>query len=398
MKRKIIFYTIVIILFSCSVGYALKSILNDNNAVSGRYTAENGVIIKSPDEADRTQIRNSFDPETDIPTEIFKPKAIVDGNELPVKTIEIKLETKNWSENLKFDFYEKDGKKFVINNTEKGYSIEPFINTGEYILDYHNNLYLLDINKANISMLLKDNIDGYDFFSEEFHDKVYAPVWGEKPVISLDKTKMIFYTNRNLFFDDNGNGEIWIKDLVTGNEKKMGLGGYSYISTGSDECAYIQQQNKIVKVDFKNEDISIVFDKAYSQTTVKYPYVIYFETYRQLNIYNIETKEESIFKCDNLGAVRKFVVSDNDKRDILLTNVPNRESSNRSIIAINPETLSYKELIIPDNTRLIRYSWIDDNQITVTTKKLGDRSENTYMVNLAEIETQEFREESALND
>jgi hypothetical protein len=56
---------------------------------------------------------------------------------------------------IKIKDIKKDGKKFVINNTERGYSIEPFINTGEYILDYHNNLYLLDINKANISMLLK---------------------------------------------------------------------------------------------------------------------------------------------------------------------------------------------------------------------------------------------------
>lgn len=383
-KRIIIFVTIGILSLS-TAAYAITTALN-NNVVLGRYTSENGVIIKSPDEADRIQIKNSYDPKTGAPTEIFHPKIFDDGIELKVETTEITLVTKRWSENFLFDYYVKDGKRFVIDNTERGYSVTPFIDDGQYIIEYHNNLYVLDINKNSISMLLKDAIEGYDFFSDEFHDKVFAPTWGEKPVISSDKTKMIFYTNRNLFLDDNGNGEIWIKDLITGDEKRLGYGGYSYLSTGDDKCAYLQQQNNVICVDFKKEDIQIVFDKAYDVTAVKYPFILYVSEIGKLNIYNLETQEESVFTFKNLGAIRRI---DTDKYDnILFTNQPDRQSSDCSIVALNPKTLSYKEMPIPKDTVLVNYSWIDGDRIAVVTKKIGETRENSSTVNLNEISTQ----------
>ncbi|QYR22229.1 hypothetical protein KZ483_04315 [Paenibacillus sp. sptzw28] len=252
-------------------------------------------------------------------------------------------------------------------------------------MEYDGNLYAVDVNQNTIQPILANQVGQYDI--QEL-DKKYVedlvPTWGTNAVVSPDGNLLLYHSTRNVLYDDNFNGQMWVKDLKTGQEEPVTDGGYSVIGWGAQNEVYVRRAEKVEKVNVKTKETSVVVDFALD-AGLSYPYLIHQEEYGKLKITNLETNERKDLTFESLNRVGPIRTKEGSPW-VMMFNAPDSTQPERTLVLINLQTQEVKQMQEPTSTFFTDGQWISESQFLVNVRQKDSDVEETYILNVNEVE------------
>ncbi|MBD2846997.1 hypothetical protein IDH44_17505 [Paenibacillus sp. IB182496] len=383
MKKKSVVIGFILLASSLSV----STLVWGNVTPWGKMEKTEGVLsiqenstIPIPGEKEKNSVINSIDSITGNPTKELD--AFVDKGIITIETIQFNDGKEN--QLLKFYGIETELGRKPISINDEPYILTEVPNQNYSLIEYKGNLYSVDLNRKLISPVLKNEVNNY---KKKDLDQLYiegiVPSWGGDAHVSLDGNYILFHTTRNLIYNQNYNGEMWIKDLSSGSEKKVMDGGYSFIGWAQDKEAIIFRSEKIELVNLVDGSISVLADFALT-SGVAFPYLVYQDEYEKVNILNLENNEIRQLEFEPLNQVA-FIRTIRNSPWALVLNAPDKMEAARTLEIINLETLEIKHLDEPESQLILDSQWITEDQFMIHTRHLNTGAETSYITNLNEI-------------
>lgn len=349
---------------------------------AGVWLAWKGTALQAPGILDKNAVAASVDSKSGEPS----VQAPVRG-EHDVQTIEVQLQTDGRSETLTFR-YQEDGRGglIVLPDPEAGYVPEPVPGTRQTLIAYKASIYLLDADKKTLSPFLKDVSGGYDRSRRPKAAGDSNPpmiVWGERPSVNPEGTKMVFWTNRNIVKDGNPGGENWVKDLRTGAEARLFGEGHAVLGWDGQGRIVISRGNGgVYAVDAGSGSAERLLSSA-ATSALAAPYLLFQPEDGKLAVRDLRSGAQRVWSGAGLGRVR--TLSPGPGIWAAVINAPDRTSSVSSLIVINAETLEYRRLDEPGGYAIVSVTWTDEETMLVHLQKRGSWEEKTYEIPLAAL-------------
>jgi hypothetical protein len=389
MKKTTIVLSIVALLLTIFGGLSLANTHWDFQKLVGVFKHQDGVIYSVPSLQEKDKVTSSIEPksgkatyEAESKAYGFEGKNFIDIQE-QTKQINFKFDDKNIP--LVFKYISKNNKTIILPNPNEGYVITPIPKSSKYVLQYNESLYLLDVENSSITALLKDQVGGYDrqvLGEKKIEDLVLS--WGERANVNFKGNKLVFYTNRKMVQTENGNGEVWVKDLNTDEEKPIFNGGVSnFLGWDSQDNVYIQQGYKIVKVNTTQGDTKVITENASLESKMMYPYLLIPST-GKVELYNLETGDIKVYQDQSVNRINYISVQP-ESRLAALQNYSQDGSGESEILVLNVDTLRTKIIQAPPNTFLEEFDWADPHNLLVTILKKGTKDQETYLIELNDL-------------
>lgn len=282
-KRKLLVLIIssfLIVLFS-SVAWASQNIWSKSEKIEGTILVQNYIITKIPGEKERNEVINSIDPVTGVPLKSLGPA--IPLNKEDYEQISIDTEIDGESVALTFDVVYKDKQPVIITNNDKPYLIFPIPYSKQTVIQYRENLYIVDVEEKTMNRALLDEVGPYEMedTAHRINQKQLGAslVWGTYPSFSPDGRNMVYYTNRDLAFGEMSNGELWLKDWETDEERFVSRWISPIIGWGKDNELFVAYTT-----DFDGKEIIKINVITGEETTIanqiitygfSYPYFIF---------------------------------------------------------------------------------------------------------------------------
>jgi hypothetical protein len=381
MNKKIII--ILVLCLSIIFIVATVSLAAQNNWVNfekreGVLWFQDGVTTTIPGVKEKKEIIDSIDPATGVPTKKH------DDFFTETEKITMKVMTHNDREKeLDFHVIYKGDEPVLIQSNDVAYILTNWPNSDATIMEYDHNLYSVDVRKNKIEPLLAEKVGKYD---KNELDKIYVAgyVWATRASVSPDGNRLIYFTTRNLLYDDNFNGQMWLKDFETGEEELLIDNSYFVIGWGEDNEVYARHGFAVEKIDLKTKETEVIVDSMLSEG-FSYPYLIYQEDYGQLTVVNLKTNERKDLKFDSLNRISPIYYMEGNPW-VLAFNAPDRQKLDLEVVLINVRTDEIKVLPEPPNASFKGAQLISDTQFLVNTRIKGTGVEQSYIINISEVE------------
>jgi len=354
---------------------------------AGIIRSQQGILISDPVANDKQELIDSIDPKTGQPTKEIDYK-IINGQK-EVKKMLFNHDGK--STELTFSYVKNNGMYNIINEPGKyteQYFVTQMPKSKKNIIEFNDSIYLLDIENSSISKLLKDEVDGYDIKKAiAYSEEKGVITWASNPSFNLYGTKMVFYTQRNVLKDGDSNGEFWVKDLLTGDEKFLCKKNFSVLGWDTEDNLYVDSFGSLEKINANNGESRIIVPKS-SVCALSYPYILYQVERGHLNIVNLVTNKETEFKHEALYRVGFFRVNkEADSPWILMLNIPESDESlntmpKLNVVFLNLKTMETKVLPEPSNSQIRDCNWMGEGIVLVNVWDKSINSEITYTINI----------------
>lgn len=247
--------------------------------------------------------------------------------------------------------------------------------TNFFVMQYGNNLYWINGEDYSAYQLLDNEYEGYDYNELVYHA---SPVWGTNPIISDDGKGLLFYTSRNQLTNPSSqNGELWLHDLYTGEEKVLFTDTYEFIGWIND-YVYLKSNYRIYEINTSNNDIVIVANFSIKES-LQYPYLVGQNVSGKLYVRNVLIEDE-YYEISPQFYIESIVVG-NEQWAIVNSR---SESNSQYITVINLQDKRYSQLYGSDVIDLISSQWIDEHQFMVHEYSRGAFIKS-YMVDAKQI-------------
>lgn len=383
MKKKSIVASVVfvcsVMVLGTAVWAAQKTTIWDNfKKISGVVKVQNGVLSKIPGEKEKNAVVQSIDPATGMPTRKLED-FIIESTE----TVRIPAKLNGEDKEFNFHVQYNGDKPVLISHHDQPYVLTEWPNSETTIMEYNENLYVVDVKEKRITPLLSDHVGQYSLKALEKESiEGHVPTWGTNASVSPDGKWIVFHSTRNVIYDGNAGGYLWVKDTETGIEEPILEGGYPIIGWGNDEF-FIHHSDSVKSVNIKTKETKVIADFAL-RAAVAYPYMVIQEDYGKLSVINLETFESKDISFESLyrvAVMRTF----NGSPWVLLLNAPEISQRDRTIALINMETHEVKQLNAPENTYIKGVQWIDGEQFLVNVNVKGSDVEETYIVPVDDV-------------
>lgn len=385
MKKRIgIILIIAIVFISGTIIFASTDIFKASKEIDGRYQVFGNQLEKIPDGYFKEE---EIDPVSGIPnvenSSIYENK---DDKKIASKKIELTSE----KDSMKFtvEYCELEGKKKPLNNTLYGYVLTA-LHGDIYLLDNGFNLYSVDMNKNEIVMFVNESDDKITYNSDEYKKLIY-PRWATNPILSPDHKYVLFYTTRN---SDSLAGETILKNLDTNVEQKIIDGQFFFVGNGENNETYVTNNNSLFVLNYKDSTISSVTNEYMFTPIIKWPYLVYFDSDRLLQVKNLKTGDQkSISPYDTSKG--KPIGTDLNKTDdiqyVLFMYYPDRTSPAITISILDPRKMTHRDFVPDDKMYLQTYGWIDESTLSLSITRVGIRTEETYLIDINNLEEKEY--------
>lgn len=344
----------------------------------GLFQMQDGVLTKMPDEEEKDLLVKSFDPVTGKPTMELEVKS---ANETKFEKVKISSKINGSERVFSFTYSYNGSKPVLLTNNDEEYVITSIPNSNLSIIEYNENLYYVDVMNKKIEPVLLDETGSYHI--ETLSEEGATPTWGSKAKFNSDGSKLLFYTTRNIVDGNNLNGETWIKNLETGEESPLFEGGYAKAEWGGDSL-YLFRHERIDIVSTIDKNSRTIYDFVLN-AEFSYPYLIHQDQYGEILVTNFETKETRSMKPDTLNVVSSYRSFDGSPW-IMIFNAPERSKPERNLIVLNMESGEYKKIDEPVDSFFTEGQWINEQEFLVNTRQIGSNAEETYFVDLNDLE------------
>ena len=367
----------------------------------GTIVGRGGSLVTQPGQAevldfvqalDRITGRPSVDPVTGQPKQLVNK-----GVNRQLKTATVDVFEGELIGKVSVDYFEdSDGQQTVFTSAQnqRPAYIVPIPIGNKFLMEYEGSLYLIDLREKKASPFLSLSLSGY----EESNAKDWRISWGTLASVNPAGTTVLFTTNRLSLIkqDDNFDRhyQIWIKDLVSGEERHVADGTYQRVLGWDGDIVYLAE-HEIVQERAAESVVALNLSTGEQQVLLRglvscaatYPFLVY-TTYDStldvsalevLNILDGNKKTIPGLKYDRYESIASTPRS----KFVLIIAQPSRTSHTRDVVILDTETLQTRILPGDEETVFRNYGFVDANTITVTVAR-GDNEEETYIVGLQE--------------
>lgn len=359
-----------------------EEFIASQDSQDGVVIPQDGILTKLPDEEARNAVIDSIDPVTGMPSKQLDPAQPINGEK--IDQVRIVQQFENSIIDLTFDVAYRDKHPVILTNSDKPYILKSIPNSDETLIEYQENLYIINVQNKTIDKALADRVEQYEI--NDVLDKISQKkvenlglTWGRNANFNADGTKMIYYSNRNTAFNDQYNGELWLKDWTTGEE--MAITEWKRpIGWGEDNEIFASAGYSIVRINLTSSEVTPIIDH-YSQVGFSYPYIIYQVAEGELFVLNLDTNETKQVESTSLHLIRNIFTIDNSI-SVLLENAPYRTTYGRTLLLLHLETHELIPLDFPSNVHFQHAQWINSEQLLVTAVKEDMTTQESYIYEL----------------
>jgi len=370
--------------------------------ISGRYITVNGCLVSDLSYLDQQRIAktNDIQQKDYLFDSLQNDGYLVNGYTAEKQNViskNIAFETSFSGQNeLKF--------KYIYNNlndvailpdwNESNFHVTE-INGREYdLLEYNNSIYMINIDQGIIEqVLLEDNEYNKAFIEEhisQMDNDYYQLTWGANPQPNISGNKFTYYSSRNALKGGDSISEIRVKNLDTGEDYSLGDIGYECLGWDiNDNVYYFNYDEDIVSINVNNGEMKTVLTGANPRSILLYPYIAYStEKNYGIVLYNIANGSTENFNSSNIQAI-SGLYSNPAKTSVLFQNdfyslgsdLTKAPAINLGIFNINDKIIRFLDM--PDGFTLQRYSWINNEIISLILLSTDTYEENTYLVDMS---------------
>ncbi|MFF2089520.1 hypothetical protein [Paenibacillus sp. NPDC058174] len=344
----------------------------------GFIIAQDDVVVKLVGEKEKKEIVDSLDPLSNRPTKVLDSKSIQNEN----TTHNVRLQEDGLDDELVILTAKKNGKSIALPNPDRGYTVTNVPGTEQAIIGYNGSLYLLDISndQAQIKKFLMDQVQGYDknkIMKRATEKEGEFVLWGTEPSVNPKGTKVVFSTNRS----SENDGELWVKDLISGKEKSIGSPG-AVLAWDDQDHVYLQSGPLTVQRNTDSGESTTLLSDWVNSVTISYPYMVYSPDENKLIIQNLKSKEE---KSVGLNGVVRKIVSTPQGLCFAMMMLLDATAPGMEIIILNAETGEIKTIKEPKNAFFEEISWLDAEHLLIATREPGTTNQSTYEVNIHKL-------------
>lgn len=389
MKRKTAFVlstSIIILTLASSAVWASQNEWSLFKKIEGVLQVQDGVITKIPGEKEKNEIVRSLDPLTGRPLSNQFGAILLDSNNLVRLNIPSTIKGKD--KTFQFEVTYKNNNPILLRNNNQSFILTHIPHSNETIMEYDGDLYIVNPVTKKIIRALNEEFESntFDDISNKFLEKNVEDlslVWGDKAAVSSDGKRMAFFSNRNIAFDENLNGELWIKDFATGEEYPVTDWRFHILGWESESSIIVQAAERIGRLNVKSRNIEWIHD--FSLTSgYSYPYLVLQEREKELIIINLETEQKSSLTSPSFNQVQQITLIE-ESPWIIMLNAPDRSKLERNLVVINVETGEHREIEPPTDSYIQDIQWLDKSNFIVNVRQIASTKEEAYMVDLEKI-------------
>jgi hypothetical protein len=337
---------------------------------------QEGAEVDLPSQIDKEKGINSIDPKTGEPMLQLQPKV---GNKEVFKKHLIAEDT---GKTLDVPYVKNGTKEVAIYDPITTLLTVPIPDSNDYFIDFDGNIYKTDWAKGILKKFVHDEVNGYqkDEILSHKLDGVGTPVWATLPRLNPSATYLLFFSERSMVTGDK-NGETWIKNILTGEEKPVLSGSGSLVGWVDDTTA-IFQGITICAVNVKTGEVATLLDKVYDVGLFKDQLVYQIEP-GTLIFQSVETGDITTVK-NNL--LHRSGVYQAQGDWLAIYNQVREGESEHSIVLYNRVSEMWKLISEPSDYMFTGALWQDDATILVQTHRKGNSEEYTFTVNINDLE------------
>jgi hypothetical protein len=346
--------------------------------INGNVKSELGIQYELPDGDQKNKFIESIDPKSGLAT--IEMETYVKDKVKNKSTINLN------GKQIKIDYVEEEsGNIVVLPVYGENYYFHNLPKSKKILMEYRGNLYNLDVKKGELNKFLKDKVGNFDIDSVLIDDNFYLDlVWGVNPNANLDETKVAFSTSRNTINDKNSSGQLWVKDISSGDEIPVYDGGHHILGWDENNNIYFRSGDSLQKINYNTKTATTLFEISTAES-LSFPYLIHQSERGSVSVTNLSTLETKPFMQETLNRVTKIETYPEGKWALIFNSITDG-SSDTNIIVLNLETFEYKILIEPSGYFLTDGQWINKSEFLVNTVKQNTTTEETFVISLSELE------------
>ncbi|WP_127530224.1 hypothetical protein [Paenibacillus kobensis] len=306
--------------------------------VNAEVVPVNGVLLQLPSNQEWKAVTESVDPETGKQTKHVKLKKVKRGN-ASAQAEELKA-TKSivLPSGFELELY------LITDNGKAKWLVEPSAGVLENLPGNDNvmiyqdkDIYLIDPASSTYSELLLDNVAGYDKHAlEQVVLEDVAFTWGSNLTVDPSGHYAVYYTNRNIYRDGDSNGQLWVKDMQSGDESMLFKDNANIMGWSGNNEILIRTDDAIVALNVVTRQTRTVepLDET-NKYDYKSPWLIA-KSRTELTITDLSTFATKVFPFD--ASSRISTVSANDSGQFAVAYYPVASASAMSVEVIDFQT------------------------------------------------------------
>ena len=368
MKKKFIIISIFIVLIVAGslIAYAnnKKTDIGENNDID-KLIEETNIITYNQDLSDKDNIEVQ-----DVEIEYDKEKLSLKKVKINDKYIYlIKKDSNTYIELLR----SKDLSKYAFSD------------------EYNEGLYLIDAKSDKLTKISLDTSDKYSLkkLSKIVRNDGAKLHWCARPIISNDNSKIAFLTNRRGFDNGEYNVDVWIHDLVSGQESLLLEDSMPLV--WNENGLYCEtMNNQLIFFDYKSKEVNVISEKV-GYLQVNGNYIIYSDgsIEQTFYFYNINNFNKTKIVSDpngNISLPFLFSPTQNKIATLYASDYTDINTSQFMVIDLVSNQIYYKARPISCNIPITTEGWYDENNFVFKTYDEHDftRVTNTIIMDLSE--------------
>lgn len=288
---------------------------------------------------------------------------------------------------LEFQYVELEDRIVVLHPLSSkpgaGYLVTSYPGTNLSLIEYGHSIYTVDVQNGQIDKFLHDRVADFDIKQslhkfQQYHDAGGDPnywmTWGARPSFNPSVNKTLFMTSRN------DRDEIWIKDLITGDETLLWSEPYWVIGWVNDEEVIMRSAFEILKGNTTTKQTT-----SYGIAThyeFRNPYLILQRVTDELQWVNVG---EDVWHTYNHADFHYATQMSLHPSRLLLAVVdqPNRITLERNLLLLDLENGESFTLIMPEGVSAGPVRWLDEQIVLLT---IGEAyKEETLLIDIAKL-------------
>ncbi len=252
-------------------------------------------------------------------------------------------------------------------------------------------LYLID---AQSDKLTKISLDTSDIYSLKELSKIVRNDgaklhWCARPIINNENSKVAFLTNRRGFDDGEYNVDVWIHDLVSGQEYLLLEDSMPLV--WNENGLYCEtRSNQLIFFDYKSKEVKVISEKV-EYIQLDGSYIIYSDgsTEQTFYFFNINNFNKTKIVSDPNGIISagfEFSPTQNKVMTLYATDYTDKNTSQFMVIDLVSNQIYYKPIPISSNIPITIAGWYDENNVVFKTydERNLNKVTNTIIMDLSE--------------
>ncbi|WP_162309348.1 hypothetical protein [Cohnella abietis] len=358
-----------------------SNVMSKTVEFDGSLYVDSGLVIKNPSKQEAEQYINN----SEVSNPLYPLKVVEKTNDVLEETVlsnkTIQINYNGVISEITLSYYKKNGQQIFLTDNRSNYHLTKR-NQNQYILEWAENLFNLDVSTWQVSQVLSDEVGVYkrlDLLKVKKEEQILQ--WGTIPCINQAGDIIAFNSNRGYFYseDRNASGEIWVKNFNNSEEKLIDSSGL--IMGWINDDLFLKSPDQVISVNIITGISHVVVpDLSPLESVVLVDdSLIKYDNNRIYLINPFDLSQKIIWSGNSGGNIANVII--NSKKEIAVLFQQNRTESRNKLILVNSVTGEIKDTPVSDDGFIIySVSWLDDGSLIAVTEDVLSQNPKSYWI------------------